>query len=578
LGFGLVATAILLTRATIFEAIFMFPLVMLIPGVALAEFMIPTASPDEVLAMGFGLMVAISGLLSLLHELPSAYGTLSIGIATMVLLVFSAWRFMRSRLVSKISSADKFGLYCMLAAFFLAISIVLLPVHEGDVLFLMAPPYHTRMPFLPGDMVLPYRFAQFLVNHLDVYSTTFYCCDWHIYDRTPLMGMVGAYLLGLFRIDVVAAPVFWGASQQVLDKSGLYEFWSAGALLDASIILSGYLLIKTLFGQKVARLATVFLVLNPFILWNAFYTSPKSMAAYFVLLFYYCVVTRRHLPLAGVFAGLAVLSHAYALLFLPGGLLFLIMGHGSEIRKIPRMLALFVAVVAPWGLWAYALHTELGLFFRMLAGPSDLTAAVWTRIVNAYRTLSPWLFGLTASDTSNFFASQPTISADIRSHPILALVGLTYVWTLPGAVSLSLTTFSFAGLFGESRSKSRLVLLLVVLPFVFGVAITGGVYGGLAYVYCHPIVPILVAFGAVYLLQHGKKALNAAVGLGILAESLFVTWVMIYPYHLLVRLSSLFDLALLAMILLCYSAILLTLAHVLLESRQSAITYPDTTT
>ena len=566
LGFGFSAIAILLARTTIFEAIFLFPLILLIPGVAIADMLIPTATPDEVLTMGFGLMVAIGGLLSLLYELPDP--SLDIEAATMLLLVFSAWRLRRSQLVAKVKSADKFGLYCMLASFILAISIALLPVQQGDVLFLIAPPYHTRLMFLPGDMILPYRTAQFLINHLDVSTTTFYCCGWQIYDRTPLMGLAGAYLLGLFRINVAASPVFWGAPQQVVDSSGLYEFWAAGTLLQSSMILSGYLLIKALFHERVARLAAMFLVLNPFILVFTFYTSPKSMAAYFILLFYYCIVKQRYLPLAGVFAGLAVLSHPYALLYLPGGVLFLIPRYAREIKsdfkKISIMLGSFAAVVAPWGLWAYSLHTEFGLLFRMLAGSSDLNSLVWTRIVNLYRTVAPYMFGYTAGDAIGL-GWESRLVADVHSHPILALIGSTYIFTLPGALSLSLTVFSYAGFLEKSRSMRKIILHLLVVPFVFSVAISGEVQAGLAYIYTFPIVVILVGFGALYLLERGSRVLNAAVGLGILVESLFVTWVMIYPYHLLVRLSGIFDVALFSMIVLCYAAVLFTLAQLLLK-------------
>jgi len=543
---------------------------MMIPGVALAESMIPTATPDEVLTMSFGFMVAAGGLLSLLHELPNA--SLGIEVATILLLVFSLWRFMHSKLIAKVSSADKFGLYCMLASFVLALSAVLLPVNDGDVLFLFAQPWHTRMPFLPGDMVLPFRFTQFLVNHLDVSTTTFYCCGWQIYDRTPLMGMVGGYLLGLFRINVSGYPI-WGMTQPQVNTSGFYEFWVAGTLLNASVIFSGYLLIKTIFHQKAARLATIFLVLNPFILWNSFYTSPKSMAAYFVLLFYYCVVTRRHLPVAGLFAGLAVLSHPYVLVYIVGGMLFLIPSHVGEIkrdlRRISIMVALLVAVVTPWGLWAYGLHSDFGLFWRMQAGPSDLTSMVWTRIVNLYQTLAPYYFGYLPSYTSSFFAESALLNAEARSHPILTLLGATYIWTLPGATSLSLATFSYTSLVDKFRSMGRPILFFIVVPLILSLAITGHILAGLTPYYLHPIVVMLVAFGALYLLEQGSRPLIALVSFGIVAESLFLTWVLVYPFYLILRLSSVFDFALFALILLCYFAVLITLAHILLEGGRS---------
>jgi len=579
-AFGIVAVTILVTRYTIFEAVFLFPFIMLIPGLAIAEFVLPSADPDELLVISPGVMIAIGGLLSLLDELPSIYSSLSITAATILILFFSAWRFTRSDLVSKISSADKFGLYCMVAAFLLAISVVLLPVREGDVLFLFGQPWHTRMPFLPGDMVLPFRVTQFLANHLDLHTTPFYCCGWQIYDRPPLMGLVAAYLLGVFRINVSAVPV-WAMVQQELSGAGFFEFWSAGAFLDALVILSAYLLVKTLFGKGTSRFATLLLVLSPFIFWNVLYTSPKNMAAYFVLFFYYCVITRRFLPLAGVFAGLGVLSHPYVIVYVAGGVLYLIAANHvrhslKELRKIAIMLAIFLAVVAPWGLWSYAIfHSEPSLFWKNLAGPSDLASMIWARVVNAYRTLTPYFFGYAASDTTSFFSWEPTFAAEIRAHPTLALVGLTYIFTLPGALSLSLTGFSYVGFLERSKSMVKVVLPLVVLPFLLSLVITGSVGAGLAPYFCHPIVVILTAFGVSRLLQHGTLV-RTAVSLGLLAESFFVIWVLIYPYRLLLELSSAFDFALLGIVLLCYLVVVLALARVLPVTQQPEIIHSET--
>lgn len=545
---------------------------MFIPGIVLAEFLFPAALPDELPVIGFGIMILLAGACAFLYVLPTGFYAPDVLTAVAaVLVVLSEIRLHKPNVRSKIMAADKTGIYFMLLSFVFTACVIMLPV-RGQIPFLVSTPWHTRLPFMDGDMVLQYRAAQFLMNKLDFISTRFYCCGWHVYDRPPLMAMTGAFLLGVFHINVSPAFEVWLMADQQVQLSGYPEFWVTGMLLDASVVLSGYLLLKNVFGSKVARMSAVFMVLNPFIFANNFFTSAKSMAAFFILFFYYCLLNRRHMPLASAFAGLGILSHPYALLFVIGGLTFYGLASrksalAERLKTMMTMVAVIGMTVSVWLFWSYYIFGSLPLGLLtgngvgILGGgpPTTPLDILWNRVAIAFRTVTPYFLGLTGSGLASIIPTfgQPWTSSIVlqaKSYPVLAALALVYDWTLPGALTLSLTWFCYSGYCKLFRSMKPLSVGFVAVPALLATAIAplNANVPGLTLLFFQPIVPILLGIGA-WRLSQARKSVWILVGLGMLLESILFTWGIVYPINLIFSDWSVADYALFGLALVCYS-------------------------
>jgi hypothetical protein len=346
-----------------------------------------------------------------------------------------------------------------------------------------------------------------------------------------------------------------------MQVSGFPEFWVAGSMLNASVMLSSYLFVKAIFDNKVARLTVAFLVLSPFMLWNTFYTTPKSMAAFFLLVFFYSLIKRRYLPLGAIFAGLGVLSHPYVLIFVAGGFTYFLATRDNSVtqtlKSIAVMMSLLAITVSPWVLWSYSMFGSVpsSLLTTYAEGPTSLLTALWTHIIALYRTITPYFFGYSSAEMPAIFSWNPAIMLQVQLHPILATIALTYIFNLPGALTLTLTVFSYLGfgrLFGSMRN---FFIGLVAIPFALSLAVTGSVTSGLTPYFFHPIVVILVATGVWQLLKF-RRRIRVLAAIGITFEYLFFVWFVIYPFNLVFHEWFLADYAVFGLILVCFVVVM----------------------
>jgi len=458
--------------------------------------------------------------------------------------------FRRRELIKDFRTTDKTHLKWTLLLFVFAISLMALPISVRDVPYLAGHSVEeTRLPIAPGDQYLPYRLEQILLNGADWKGVNFYGI-WTVADRTPLMGLVAAFVSSSLH---VIPPLDW--VWNVLSGAFSWNvFQVVGCMLDAQILLSAYLVLEIIFGTARARLTMPFLAVNPFMIWNTFYTSPKSMAAYFVLLSL-ILITERKFIWGGVIAALGFLSHSYALFYIIG-LLFLIC---SRIRtnspKEVRNLLLFglsaALAVAPWFIWTTFIygHVSSFLLYPLASSGPDSTLGsahiveqflkapmslfVWTRVVNTFRTLFPWPLGITPAWFSQFGW------ADVFSwtDSINALLLVTYIFTIPGALSLSLTLPAYIA---WVRSKSKMLFACTTLPLIFAIIFFGYPTAGLASLMAQPLVPVL-ACAAVSIVP---KPTSKVLFITLLAEHFFFIWVNVYPANLLLtKIRSISDVA-----------------------------------
>ena len=524
------------------------PMTFLFPGYVLSSTLFKNIGTHEKFVLGPALMTPVLALLSLANYILGSTGRIFILISEIFIIFVSTYLFLRRRLCQDVAAFDKFGLYSTLALFVFAWFYVTLPAPIGSIPFLFAQPWHTRVPFLPGDQVLPFRVAQFVLNQADLETVEFYCCGWLISDRPPLMGLLAAFFLATAQIKVSLAPI-WGMSAEQVALSGYPEFQMVGIWLDSLLVLSGYLLIKRIIHRRVAQIVTSILLMNPFILWNTFYTSPKSMGAYFVFLFFILLIEGKHLKLAGLMAALAYLSHQYVLVYIIGGLVFWLLKHGLttiNVRRIFVISIVMIAAVAPWELWTILVYGHPSKFLLYPLAVSgfnpenpqatlqdfarmEVSSFIWTKVLNLYRTIFPFTLGFTLSDINQLFAGS-NIASTISMYPYIAALAFLYIFSLPGALTLTMTLPSYLG----SLNKAfRLELFsFVAIPLALSVMMIGYPTSGVTPYFLQPTIPLLLASGVALLLRADLRYARLLF-LGLFIESFFMTWVITYPAILL---------------------------------------------
>jgi hypothetical protein len=341
------------------------------------------------------------------------------------------------------------------------------------------------------------------------------------------------------------------------------------------MILSGYLLLTKLTSRPVAKIATGLLLINPYILWNIFYTSPKAMGAYFVLLFI-AMLMKGQLKTAGLVAGLAYLSHQYVLVYLLGGIVFWKMRFGISWIKAKNLLLLFLVAaltVLPWELWDDVIygHPSHFIFYPIvqngatLTNPAatlsslatfDLGSFAWIKVVNLYRTLFPYTIGLSSIEIQQIYAGS-AISGTMSSHPITTALALLYMFTLPGALSLTLTVPIYFALLRKIVKFDSISLAFILTPILLSVALIGYSTLGLADIFLQPMVPIMIGSGVPILFTLRRRT-RRVLFLLIISESLFMTWGIMYPAALLFDLRSIQDIFLASIAVALYAALVVT--------------------
>ncbi|HSX45314.1 MAG TPA: glycosyltransferase family 39 protein [Candidatus Saccharimonadales bacterium] len=176
-----------------------------------------------------------------------------------------------------------------------------------------------------NDNYIPYRQAQFIINRSDPAKDCF-VCEWGVsfFQRTPLMGSVTA---GYYLVLKERPPIDYLWSTKTNDHEHTYaQFQIIAAILNGLFIIPAFFLIQLLFDKKTAILSLLLLISSQFFLYNAVFSWPKSLVAFFVLTMWLLILQNhlRETILAGVAAGLAYLTHDLAVLYIAASLLLLL--------------------------------------------------------------------------------------------------------------------------------------------------------------------------------------------------------------------------------------------------------------
>jgi hypothetical protein len=449
-------------------------------------------------------------------------------VADLFLVALSVALMVKRRLYAELVHADLFGIEAAVIMFTFGCLLVALPAPARVPSFNIQVQNVLHVP--AGDNYLPYRLAQFLVNHLDPQRTRFYG-SWSIADRTPLMGLASAFFLQTLNVNVPSA-FLWTLSATAQGNS--YQFFQIiGSLLNSLILVGAYTLLKQLFDVKVARISTILLLMSSFVLLNTVFTWPKNLTAYFVLVSYYLLVKGRPV-FSGFCAALAFLSHPLGALYVVGAMIY------GTYKKVGRRFILSSALtVSPWSVWAVLApgaggvsrfvyypffssgnvpptNQPLPVFEQFLKTPIQI--AFWNRVVTAYDVLLPFQLG-------QHITGAPSVVTEILSPAT--------VYTLGGALGIPLFVFCYYGFIRNFGKYKRELTCFVIVPFILYLVETGSPFGLTALHVMQPLIPLMLGLGVSSLI--GKRRLFTIVVSLYLLQNVSVLWLRSYLYDALVK-------------------------------------------
>ncbi len=330
-------------------------------------------------------------------------------------------------------------------------------------------------------------------------------------SRTPLFDLATAFPLNL------TGTHFW--AYQAASVAPSYAF--AGAV---------YLLLRDLYGLRAARLGLLLAPLNLWMLHNAWFTWPKMLAAYFLLLalhFYLQAVRRRlsdpamgrryflYFWLAGF---LSYLTHQVAAVYVVALVLhalWLVVAQRAwraRLLDLPVLALVAVLILAPWYGW---LIGHFGIARVIRGSPTTQMAE---------ETSGPRYF--VESVGSNLATSVVPIhlvevlrgdleTEDARAEAYRAVTEL-YFSLLTGALTLSLTIFLGVHLLGSIlRGRWR----PAADSFVSAEGSAVWIFAGLGTLLAAFLVPLRWSHGIAHAALFTSVVLFAALAWGLLARA-----------------------------------------------------------
>jgi hypothetical protein len=352
-------------------------------------------------------------------------------------------------------------------------------------------------------------------------------------SRTPLFNLATAFVMGLAGHDF-----------------SIYQL--ASAATNICFVLALSLLLRDLFGRRAAWLALLLAPLNLWMLHNSWFTWPKMLAAYYVILalhfylrslrerpinparaaeYFYCVVTA---SLLGFVTHQAVLAFVLPLLL---HAVFTAVRGGAYRELFTEFLAaalLGLAVGGPWYAW---LAGNLGM--TAITGSTPVTLGDENAHFDVVH-IAEWM-GLNLGASVVPVGIGQAVFAVLPADPVELNRGLTqlYFSLVTGALTISLLVFLLAAAwrrlrYGPSRPATK--------PAAGGWSAWGAVWlflslGTLGAAFLHPgKIPWGIAHSAAFpgalvltalawgVLSRARPAVAALVCVGMVLEFLLMFW------------------------------------------------------
>ena len=379
---------------------------------------------------------------------------------------------------------------------------------QGDPPHVVAMPrtlLSARVSNLPPDHLFPVGVAQELQHGGELEDGRI--SNWDLTDRTPLAGAVTAAVLSGSG-TTLPERILWTSPDarlrpQVEDPYGYWVAHLVLVFLNAAVILAIGRLAWSIFGARAAFIAGLVAAMNPYVFTHVFFTWPKMLAAYFVLL-HWLLVRQRRLPLvAGLLAGLAYLAHPLAGLFVLPTLVVLLV---RNVRRGLIALAATFGIVLPWQAWtAIEAHPSRLLLYPIgytIQNPRRFDREVsiaWHRFTEAgldHALRVRWdeiVWSLLPFNVAVDFATLPRDCNCISAATTWFTI---HDRTVPGLVLFALCPFAVYGFVVWWRRAPWESVWMVLAPVAVALLFWGVAARGLGADLLQPLGAVLVAVAA----------------------------------------------------------------------------------
>lgn len=378
---------------------------------------------------------------------------------------------------------------------------------------------------LPADNLLPYLASEYLVRGISFKNERPILPGQEVSNRPILMSLsVLPFRMAFASIPKQDGPLgtFEYVGQQWPDVANIsadtyyQKFLSVAIVLNALIVLGVSLLLRTLGLRKYEWMAMVLLLSSPYVISQVIFIWPKAMAAFFIIVSAIFLREKRGYLFAGSSAGLAYLSHPYALVFAGAfGLHVLITAYRDKsFINLTYYTVALVLVMLPWFIWSkvylgFSSDLVAQNFFKGM-GSFDF---VWVRAVNFYNVIMPRVFSVYP------FHSETILKVSMLS--------------LPSIIGCLLFFQSYSGICKFFKEEKFIALYAVIIPGLL-----------LILVFSYSAAPALHGFQAISLFMfiflfkwYDKRSIKTITGLVIL--QVIINIASMYPRA--VTLSSSYD-------------------------------------
>lgn len=354
-----------------------------------------------------------------------------------------------------------------------------------------------------NDNYVPFRQAQFFNNSVDLNDSPYLMPEWGVnfFYRTPVMGLFSAYYFDLFN-QKLSLNYPWQETGSILVEPYI-QFQLLAQFLNSIIILSAFVFVKKMFDKRVAFATVSIMAISGFFVYNSFFTWPKSFVAYAILAAFYLIISKKNYFFSGIILAIAYLIHDLALFYIVGAVLTIIVTEKTRLKLLFKLLTPFIILILPWYIIGRVIFKQESLFiyypFAVKGLPIDKGVVIKEFLSTPIITI------ILAKLDSLLFLITPYQVIFERGH-ILDRLAIATVFSLPGAVGLSIVPFTLIGLYKNFSKDWVYIVSIIFIPILFAIFFIGWPKGLGALHFAQASVVLLIACGLSSLKRYSKRA------------------------------------------------------------------------
>ncbi len=350
-----------------------------------------------------------------------------------------------------------------------------------------------------NDNYVPYRQAQFMVNHADIRTTSF-IDEWgvHFFQRTPLMGAATAEFFTLLG-DTPPLQYTWSPGVQDPNKTYI-KFQIIGQIMNSLFVLPAYFILARLFNRKTALASLLFIIPSAYFLFNSFFTWPKSLVAFFVLFSWILILEKRlrYLLLAGVASGTAYLTHDLAVLYIGASVLLLL--YSKRFRDTLIFIGINILFFLPWFIVSAIIYKKPSTFIYYPFSIHGIPQVEQKdAIIKEFFATSPLKIIAIKLQSLAYLLTPYQLIVDESGQEFARRMWACTLFNVPGAMGLGLLWAGIVGAFQKIRDIT--FWILAVVPIILCTIIIGWPMGMGALHFAEASVVLCIGLAVWFLLK-----------------------------------------------------------------------------